>query len=507
MITLRDYQAELVPDVRDAYRTGRKAPLLVLPTGGGKTVFFCFVANGTAAKGNSVLILVHRSELVDQTSETLRKFGVDHGIIAAGRTPDRSHPVQVASVQTIVRRLGFFRPSLIIIDEAHHGTAGSWRKVIDANPQAKILGVTATPERLDGRGLSEIFDELIRGPEVRDLVMGGYLTKPTYFAPPPKIAREKFHTVAGDFNKSEIAEAMDKPAIIGDAVERYASTCPGAPAIVFCVSLDHAHHVRDQFNEAGFRAEVIDGTLDKDTRRDRVAALGDGRLQLLISVDIVSEGFDLPIVTAAILLRPTMSLGLHLQQIGRVLRPVYAKGMPLDTPEQRLAAIAAGPKPRAIILDHVGNLKNHQYAETVREWSLEGTRKGGKKKRDEQPGIDVSQCPACFCCHEPAPECPECGHVYPIIQGGRQLAQVDGTLVEISEDRECECGAVHNKWDLKCPACGTYVDPKRQRAAEMARCQSLDDLIALGRRKGYRNPVVWAQHVHNARMAKRACRA
>ena len=150
MITLRDYQLDLVDGVRGSYRSGKRSPLVVSPTGSGKTVLFAYIAQGTSAKGNSVVILVHRQELVDQTCRTLRAFGVDHGVIAAGRTPDRSHAVQVASVQTYVRRLDSFKPALIIADEAHHATAGSWRKVINHHPQARVLGVTATPQRLDG---------------------------------------------------------------------------------------------------------------------------------------------------------------------------------------------------------------------------------------------------------------------------------------------------------------------------------------------------------------------
>jgi DNA repair protein RadD len=458
MTHLRDYQSDCIGEIRAAYRAGRRSPLLVSPTGSGKTVMFAYISQGTSRKGNRVLILVHRQELVDQTCRTLLAFGVDHGVIAAGRSPDRTHAVQVGSVQTVVRRLDYFRPDLIIIDEAHHGTAGSWRKVLDANPQARILGVTATPERLDGKGLKDVFDDLIRGPEVSWLIDNGHLSRPRYYAPPQAANLTGLHMRGGDYAKDELAKAMDDKAITGDAVEHYARICGGVPAVAFCVSVAHAQHVAEQFQAAGFRAAVLDGTLDRDSRRDRVKALGDGRLQVLTSCEIINEGFDLPIVTAAILLRPTMSLGLHLQQVGRVLRP-------------------APGKDRAIILDHVGNLARHGFAEDVRDWSLEGRPKKKKRKADDEADVNVRQCPSCYCAHAPAASCPECGHVYQLTQ--REIEVRDGTLVELDVE------AV-----------------RRQRKDEQRGAQTLDDLIALGRARNYKNPAIWARHIWNARQGK-----
>jgi superfamily II DNA or RNA helicase len=458
VIHLRDYQSDCIGEIRAAYRAGRRSPLLVSPTGSGKTVMFAYISQGTSRKGNRVLILVHRQELVDQTCRTLLAFGVDHGVIAAGRSPDRTHAVQVGSVQTVVRRLDYFRPDLIIIDEAHHGTAGSWRKVLDANPQARILGVTATPERLDGKGLKDVFDDLIRGPEVSWLIDNGHLSRPRYYAPPQAANLTGLHMRGGDYAKDELAKAMDDKAITGDAVEHYARICGGVPAVAFCVSVAHAQHVAEQFQAAGFRAAVLDGTLDRDSRRDRVKALGDGRLQVLTSCEIINEGFDLPIVTAAILLRPTMSLGLHLQQVGRVLRP-------------------APGKDRAIILDHVGNLARHGFAEDVRDWSLEGRPKKKKRKADDEADVNVRQCPSCYCAHAPAASCPECGHVYQLTQ--REIEVRDGTLVEL------------DVWAVR-----------RQRKDEQRGAQTLNDLIALGRARNYKNPAVWARHIWNARQGK-----
>jgi superfamily II DNA or RNA helicase len=485
MITLRGYQGNSVGDIRQAYRDRFIAPLLVSPTGSGKTVMFAFISQGTSAKGNKVLILVHRSELVDQTCRTLRDFQVPHGVIAAGRSPDRTHDVQVASVQTVVRRLDFFRPDLIIIDEAHHGTAGSWRKVIDANPQARLLGVTATPERLDGKGLKEVFDKLILGPEVRWLREEGHLSAQKYYAPPRVADLSGLHMQAGDYNRKELAAAMDKATVTGDAVEHYRRVCPGVPAVAFTSSIKHAEHVAEQFTAAGYQWIVMDGNMDKDYRREVVRMLGDGRICGVSSCDIINEGFDLPVVTAAILLRPTMSLGLHLQQIGRVLRPVFAPGFDLSTSVGRLAAMAAGPKPYSIILDHVGNcgsmqrgvwVPKHGFAEDEREWSLDGRKKKKKGKAEEQP-VNVRQCPQCFCCHPPTPTCPDCGHTYEVRE--RKIEQVEGSLVEIDAEAM-----------------------RREKRREQGSCQTLDELIEFGRRQNYKNPAIWAKHVWAARQGR-----
>jgi superfamily II DNA or RNA helicase len=451
MTTLRDYQADAIQAIRASYRSGCRAPLLVSPTGSGKTVMFAYIAQQTAAKGNRAMILVHRQELVDQSSATLRAFGVPHGIIAAGRSPDPTHQIQLGMIQTVARR-SYQAPDLIVIDEAHHGTAGAWRKVIEANPQAKILGVTATPERLDGKGLGEVFDDLVHGPEVAWLIDNGFLSNPRYYAPPQVADMSSLHTRAGDFAKEELNAAMDTPSITGDAVDHYRRICPGVPAVAFCVSIRHAEHVAEQFRAAGFQAATIDGTLERNERRERVKMLGDGRLHVLTSCEIINEGFDLPVVGAAILLRPTQSLGLHLQQIGRVLRPAPGKA-------------------EAVILDHVGTLARHGFAEDTREWSL-----GGRKKRKGSgvvQTVDVRQCSSCYACHHPAPTCPECGFVYPVKE--RKIEEVDGELQEIKA-----------------------AERKEARKAQ-GRAQTLEELVDLGRSRGYPNPYFWARRVMEGR--------
>ena len=456
-VELRPYQAEAVERVRESLRSGARAPLLVAPTGAGKTVIFSHITEGAARKGKRVMILAHRSELLDQTSRALRGLGVPHGMIAAGRTPDWREPVQIAGVQTLVRRLDrALPPDLLIIDEAHHSAAGSWKAIIAAYPKARVLGVTATPERLDGRGLGDVFDDLIRGPEVADLIGAGYLSRPVYYAP-PGVDLVGVRTTAGDFNRGDAEKAVDKPRITGDAVGHYQRLCDGVPAVAFCVSIRHAEHVTEQFRAAGYRWATLDGNMTPESRRQAVTDLGLGRLHGLSSCDIISEGFDLPCVTAAILLRPTKSLSLFLQQVGRVLR-------------------VHDGKTHAIILDHVGNVPRHGLAEEVREWTLDGAK--ARKKKAVKDEFRNRQCPACYGVHAFAPTCPLCGHEY--VVKAKAPEQVEGELQELTAEQLAAAG----------------------RRKEQGRAQSLQDLIAIGQSRGYKNPAAWAGHIFAARGRK-----
>ena len=452
-VGLRDYQERAVAELRQAFAAGARRPLLVLPTGGGKTVVFCYVAASASARGRRVLILVHRAELLKQTSRALERLGVRHGLVAPGCTPTLDM-VQVASVQTLARRLDkiAWKPDLIVVDEAHHAVAGTWATVLSAFPQAVVLGVTATPCRLDGRGLGDVFDHLVIGPSTSDLMSRGFLCKATVYAPPSRIDVTGIKLHHGDFARNEVIDRVDKPMITGDAVAHYRKLMPGKPAIAFCASVDHAHHVASMFRDSGFASTSLDGTTDDKDRADAIRDLGDGRLQVLTSCEIVSEGTDIPVVTGAILLRPTQSESLFLQQVGRVLRP-------------------APGKDRAIILDHVGNVARHGLPEDVREWSLDASAKKRKKQDDDE--CPIRQCPQCYIAHKPMPTCPGCGFVYPVKQ--RDMEQRDGELVEVTAESLA----------------------RRQKRMEVGKARSLADLLAIERERGYR--AGWAQHVWSSR--------
>lgn len=466
MLKLRPYQNDTVECVRSYYLQGYRSPLVVLPTGAGKTVVFSFIAAASSAKGKRVLILVHRIELLRQTSAALSKAGVHHGLINANYTPDPFANVQVASVQTLVQRIGRVRMDydLIVIDEAHHASASSWRKIIDANPRARLLGVTATPCRADGFGLGVesggYFDCMVMGPQTQDLIDMGFLVTPKIYAPPTSIDMTGVDIVRGDYDKAQVLAKVDKPTITGDAVAHYRKYADGSPCVVFCVSVEHAMHVSEQFRAAGYRSEHADGTLSDDERTRRLNGLGNGEVQVLTTCDLISEGTDIPAIACAILLRPTASLGLFLQQVGRALRPSPGKDY-------------------AIILDHVGNCRTHGRPQDIREWSLEGSKRTKRSLKEDQAMVDIDQCPECFAIHLPAPSCPECGHVY-VSKPQRELGQVDGELQELTGDIQAAI--------------------KKQRSMEVGRARTLADLQAIASERGYKKS--WAAHVWKSRQKK-----
>lgn len=457
MITLRPYQDDLVARIRAAFQSGHRRVLAVAPTGSGKTVIFSHLAARVHAKGKRITVLVHRDELVDQVSETLTQFDVPHAILAAGR-PRHHQSVVVASVFTLARRLGQYPdPDLLIIDEAHHALqASTWGRVMQHYGRALVLGVTATPQRLSGEGLCQSFDTMEVGPTVRELIDLGALCDYRAFAP-ATIDVEGLRRRGGDFNRGELAQRADKASITGDAVSHYRRLADGLPAVAFCVSVEHAQHVAAQFRAAGYRAASIDGGMERDVRRGVVADFRDGRLNVLTSADLISEGFDMPNIHVGILLRPTASLALCLQQIGRTLRP-------------------APGKERAILLDHAGNLYKHGLPDDVHEWTLAGGVSAKRGADDKTPSVKV--CPKCFAAVRAfLSSCSECGVAF--VVKGRTVDEREGELVELDPELV-----------------------RRNRKQEQGRAGTLDELIALGVQRQYKNPVKWATMIFTHRQAR-----
>ena len=444
-MNLRPYQTQLITDIRLQYQLGHRSVLAVLPTGGGKTVCFAHIAQAASIKGNRVLVLVHRVELLDQASSAMP---VPHGIIAANRAMDLSHTVQVASVQTVARRLhllprDFFQ--LLVVDEAHHTTANQWAKVIEHFSQAKLLGVTATPIRGDGRGLGEHYQAMVQGPTAAELTGEGFLA-PARVLAPPGFDADGLRKRMGDFDTKQAEQRIGT--IMGDCLGHYRKHLSGQTAIAFCCSVAHAEAVAGLFQSAGIAAASIDGTMDAATRRELLSDLGTGRLSILTSCALIGEGVDVPSVGGCILLRPTASVALHLQMIGRCLRPQPGK--------------------TAVVLDHVGNTLRLGHHLEERDWSLDGLR-----KRDREAAPSVKICPTCFATSPSTSQvCGDCGHVFAPPER-RELRQVDGELQEIAVTKRREQG----------------------------KATDLEALRELAQQRGYKRG--WAERVYQARLAKR----
>jgi superfamily II DNA or RNA helicase len=461
MVQLRDYQERAIEGVRVSFREGNKRTLLVSPTGSGKTLMFSYISAGMARNDKRIVIIAHRRELIKQISAALKNVGVRHGILVGGSIGIPKANVIVASVFTLARRLARFpAPDLLIGDEAHHFTPDStWGKVVKAFPNARVLGVTATPERLDGKGLGLLFDDMVMGPTVAELTEQGFLSPAEVYAPSkPDLSRVR--TRMGDYVTSDIEGEMDKPSITGSAVAHYTKLAAGRRAVAFCVSVKHAKDVAEDFRKAGYSASHVDGGMDDAERDGVLTKFGTGEIQILTSCDLISEGFDLPAIEVAILLRPTKSLSMYLQQVGRAIRP-------------------SPGKEKTIVLDHCGNTATHGFIDEHREWEL--TTEKARKKKDGEAAPAVRTCPSCYAMHRPSPECPKCGHVYKI--NSRKIEQRDGDLVQISRADDAKKAA-------------SVTDINRR----------YEVLVNIGRSRGYAHPDKWAFNVicgqESSRLAK-----
>lgn len=410
---LRPYQNDLIEKARNAYRHGARAPCIVLPCGGGKSVIVADIAKSATEKNNHVLFLVHRKELVDQIKCTFSWWGVD------------MTKCEVMMVQTASRRISkLAKPQLIITDENHHSEASTYRKIYEAFPNAKRIGVTATPVRLDGSGLGDVNDELVIGVSAKWLIGNHYLAPYDYYA--PSIADlTGIKIMHGEYETKSVEKAMLKTAVFGDAIKYYKHLAYGKQTICYCVSVKHSMAMADEFKFAGISAAHIDGSTPKEERDKIISDFRNGAIKILCNVDLISEGFDVPDCECVILLRPTKSLTLYIQQSMRCMR--YKKNK------------------RAVIIDHVGNYARFGMPDADREWTLESRKKSGEK-REIKNKVFAAQCPECFYTFEPPkfgrPVCPACGYVFPKKERSldteeAELQKITGFVLDYDSPEQC----------------------------------------------------------------------
>lgn len=388
---LREYQTELIARTRKSWAAGHKRPCIVLGCGGGKSVIVAEIARKTTENHKRVLFIVHRKELCDQIRHTFEWWGVDMDFCTIGM------------VQTVTRRLQKVRPpSLIITDENHHCLANSYRRIYEAFPGAYCVGVTATPVRLDGSGLGDVNDDLIVGPPTRWLIDNGYLAPYQYYSV-KLIDADALKTRRGEYDLTGVV--LDRK-IYGDAILSYRKFADGLKAICYCPSIPYSEQMAERFRAAGIPSAHIDGSTDKRERDRVIQDFRDGKIQVLCNVDLISEGFDVPDCGAAILLRPTKSLTLYIQQAMRCMR--YKPGK------------------TAVIIDHVGNVFRHGFPDDNRDWDLYA--KPDKKTR-KKPEIRAKECPECMAAvPSAAAECPHCG--YKFWTEGREIEEDGSAKIE-----------------------------------------------------------------------------
>jgi len=407
---LREYQAIDIEKIRAEYKAGARSVLHVAPTGSGKTVVFSYITEQAYQKGKSVLILTHRNNLLQQTSEKLKENGLRHGIIAAGY-PSIRYRIQVASVQTLIRRLDQWKYfDLIINDECHHLGAKSWQKIknhfCNINTKTKFYGCTATPLREDNYGLGNDFETMVVSADYRYLINKGFLSKPRYYYP-SHINLDKVKKSMGDYNKKQLRKKFQSDKyIIGNAIEFYSKYADEKPCMVFCINIEEAEKTAKQFKKAGYKAIAIHSKMDYKDVRKAIIDLRDGKINVIISCDMVGEGTDIPRIECIIQLRPTLSLALSHQQNGRGLRCYPGKE-------------------RSIHIDQVGNVERHGLIDWPIKWKL-------TKDKFVPKIASVRTCEFCFAAY-PAflKKCPQCGMERIVRNRNNDIERRQGELKKI----------------------------------------------------------------------------
>ena len=384
---LRDYQLDLVSRVHDAWRQGYKRPCIVLPCGGGKSIITADMAKRTTDNGKRVLFLVHRQELCEQIENTFRAYGTDMQLCTVGM------------VQTITRRIDRIEPPKLII-----------------------------------------------GPSVRELIFRNCLSDFDYYAPQVADLSDLKRKSSGDYDMTQAAEMLMDKAIYGDILKHYRKLADGVKAVCYCSTIDHSKEMAHRFREAGIPAAHIDGDTPKELRAAIIQYFRNGKIRILCNVDLISEGFDVPDCGCCILLRPTKSLTLFIQQSMRSMRYVPGK--------------------RAVIIDHVGNVHRFGLPDQDRMWSL-----NPKPDKAKENLVHVRQCPECYFTHNSAPVCPNCGHVY------------EKTKEEILEEKK--------EQEL------IRIERKMEQVQSADECSSVKELYAFAKKKGYKPG--WAYHQAKAR--------
>ena len=390
---LRDYQEQAVSEV--ITKLGSR-PILVSPTGSGKTTMATEIVERLGAP---TLWLAHRKELIDQAAERLAAHGLSTGVIMSGYASDPDAQIQVASVQTLIRR---DRPpaGLVIVDECHHAAADSYQSILDGYPdypETAIVGLTATPFRLDGRGLGELFGELVVAAWPDELCDAGVLHKPRVWASKSPDLRG-VRVVAGDYSPGALAARTNTAELNADIVETWQSRAAGKRTVVFAVDIEHSQAITEAFRRAGVTTEHLDGGTPRDERDAILARLASGETLVVSNCMVLTEGWDLPALECAIIARPTASLNLHLQMIGRVMR-------------------AADGKAGAIVLDHAGNHHVHGLVTRRLDYTLTNEKVGSSEP------LGVRRCGQCGVLFESNKSaCPECGW-QPPASGGSQRSR------------------------------------------------------------------------------------
>ena len=422
MINLRDYQQLSIDGLRSSLSSGKRRPILVAPTGSGKTHIACAIVQGALDKGKRVLFLAPRRELIYQCEQRMHDHGIEAGIIMAGEMRDPQCDVQVASFDTIhargMRSKSMLMPEadVVIVDEAHLSIAKTRKDIIEHYKDAVVIGLTATPARGDGKGMGEIYDDLVLTRTIGDLTEEGHLVPARYYAPStPDL--NKIKQTKADYQIKELGEAMDKPKLVGDIIENWQRICPDRQTVMFCVTKVHARHVYEAYLDAGITAGYLDSDTKLEERREILEDIQSGKIQVLVNIFVATFGWDCPPISCVVLARPTKNISLYLQTLGRGLRPNPGKN-------------------DCIIIDHTGAVQQHGFVDEDIPWTLDSdvdirdAREKALQEKSEPKEITCKNCQHIFKARR---DCPRCG--FEMIPAGKPIPTHQAELKEIARPK------------------------------------------------------------------------
>jgi len=428
-MNLYDYQQKVVAEYEAKIAAGIRRPLIVAATGSGKTVIASEIVRREVAKSKRVVFLAHRDELLTQARRKLSQFGITAGIIKAGRDNDARPQslVQICGIQTLHARaiwrqtMGLPPAEIVIVDEAHHARAQTYEQIVAAYPDGIIIGLTATPCRTDGRGLGNVFDAIIEAPQVPELIKLGKLVPAKIFAPPAPDLRGVATAATGDYVIRQLEERMNTDALVGDVVEHWLRHAERRRTVGFAVDVAHSVHITRELVKAGVRAEHLDGATKRDEREAILSRLASGETEFVCNCQVLTEGFDLPDLGCIVLVRPTKSLLLYRQMIGRGLR-------------------TAPDKKDCIILDHAGAVHRHGLPTDPVEWTLHTDKRAANKahesRKSEHNNDPFCECKQCGQLRQKGFACDNCG--YQPKPRGEGIDYIDDHLIEIGQTQRRE---------------------------------------------------------------------
>lgn len=438
-IQLREYQQDLYKKTVSEFRKGKRRVLVVSPCGSGKTVLMARMAANAQANGKHVWVILPRQEILEQTLETFERCGIPLNTIYVGM-----------AITTANRIEDLPSPDLIIFDECHISVASTYWKIVHSAPKAYIVGLTASPCRTDNKPLGSLYETLVEGVTVRWLIENKFLAPYDYYSV----------TVADLSSEDDCAELLMRPAVYGRVIENWEKLAKGMPTVCYCTSVKHSTDTAKSFRNAGINAVHFDGSTPYAERKRIVERFRSGEIQVLCNCDLISMGFDMPDIGCVIMLRPTESATLYIQQSGRALR--YKPGK------------------TAVIIDAVANFMRFQLPDEPYDWSLDIPIKK-RSETNSDGNFFIRTCPKCFKVFKTAPACPYCGCKYPLHP--REIKEHED--IELSRITAEEAEAAAQK--------------RKQAWMEQGRARTFPELVKIGKERGYSNPTAWAAMVMRGR--------